>query len=189
MNTPVAVGRPSGYGLIPRDEFVTVVNRSAPSGDSNPTSETITAGELVLFTLLSNGRITADGLTPQAHPGSANSVLSCVNHKWAASENAAGLWAVAVENIAPGAQGRVQIRGRVKANVWRSDNTDIAPGNQLVANHSKAGYLDGYGLPASATAVRRVLGLTLEPMTGTTSNGTQMMILFDGLNGLAGCNG
>lgn len=189
MNTPVAFGRPSGYGLIPRDEFVMVVNRSAPVADSNPTSETISAGEVVIFTLLSSARITADGLTPQPHPGSANSVMSCVNHKWAAAENAAGLWGVAVENIGPGLQGRVQVRGRVKCNVWNSLNAAIVPGDQLVANATKAGYLDATGVPATATAVRRVLGLALEPLGGTTSTGSQMLILFDGLNGLAGCNG
>lgn len=174
-----------GIGISFSDVDVQAWNRSG-SGTS-----TVNAGDLVCFTFLNSNPIVASGeASVSIVPGAKNSVFANFNRAAAANDAQASFFGVAMETILGNKRGRVRVRGIVpKANVYHTSNSATSAGMALVANSTKATYLDALGRGTTATANRKILGLCLETLAASTSVGGQIAILFDGINGFGGSNG
>lgn len=175
----------TGLGVVPEDVECFAIARGGA----------VCQGYCYPFALLQSSLITADGVTISTSPGDPGYVFGNIAGATGVSTNdiRAGKFVIALEDIADTKTGRVKVKGFVNAKVHDSDNTAITIGSALCpaiasagANVSASSALNAHIANTGATTPRKYVGIALEALSSTPSNGTTMRVLFDGWDGIGG---
>lgn len=161
---------PPGWGVAPGEHDCIVTARNGA----------LSKGYCYTFAALQSAQITNDSVTLSTTPGDVGYPYANATGT-AAADARAGRFCVALEDIADGATGRVRVRGIVSCAVKDTTNNPIPIGKELYAIAS--GFLEARTIN-TGTSPRKYLGLTLEANSSTPSTATQLLVDFDGWNGV-----
>jgi hypothetical protein len=133
--------------------------------------------------------ISDDGVTVTLTSGGVGSMFSNIagGVGAAGTDVYAGLFVIAMEDIADTKKGKCKVRGIVNAYVADSGNTAILAGKPLhvVAGSSPASYLNALAAASNASP-RKFVGQALEANASTPSTPISMKVNFDGWHGFGG---
>lgn len=198
MNLTVTGG---GLGL----DFISDIRKCYARGGA------VSKGDLVaLCVATADDKITGDSLTPTLNVGAKESIFASVTKAYADATVNAGIFAVALEDVADEALGKFQFRGLIEAAKGiRSDNAGttnaVIVGQAGVASRastatpgsaSNAGMIEwmyqGVSPSVATSVTMKVIALSRTAFANATgasvSTAANYQVLFDGINGFGGMN-
>jgi len=151
----------------------------------------VSAGRTYCFALLQNSTITADGETLSTDPNAPGFPYASIV-VGSANDRRTGRYCVALESKNDGELCRVRVRGLVRAFVYNSANANIVVGTELILGNPVTSIATGLDAASTGitggTTLRKIVGLAMEAYSSTPSDGTTMVVDFDGWSGLGSAN-
>lgn len=170
---------PPGYGFAPEQRDGIAICRNG----------NVSAGRVYVFCMNQSAQITNDSVTLSTTPGEDGFPYANIT-TLSSTDRRAGRFCVALEDGVDGRPVKVRVKGIVRVRVVDSANTAITIGKELTSGSgSNANNLDAAQTNfTGSTTLRKILGYALEAYSSTPSDGTTMLVDFDGWDGVGSGN-
>lgn len=163
---------PEGLGVAPAEQDCYVIARGG----------NLSKGYCYPFAAIQSSVISADGVTLSPIPGNEGWYFGNASSTINTNDCRAGRFCIPLENILDGQAGKVRVRGLVKAFVRESNNTAFTVGAELSMVGGNAAL--NAVVATGGNTPRKLLAIALEGNSSTPSNATEIMIDFDGWDGI-----
>lgn len=167
----------AGYGYVPDTRDITVIARGG----------NISAGRCYPLALGSANQITADGVTLSTTPGDPGFPYSnAVGAGIGSTDRRNGIFVIALEDGVDGQPFRGRLKGLVRAYVVDSANSAITIGKEFVPGSAGTTQLDASSTSytGGGNTVRKAIARALEAYSSTPSDGTTILVDFNGEEGI-----